>query len=352
MKNIFIPIKHNPILKPDPKSVWQSLMVYNPGLIYENGIYHLFYRAVGGGWISRIGHAFSRDGEKFIRDKKPLLSPELTIEKNGLEDPRLVKINDLYYLTYTAYDGRSARLCLATSNDLKKWLKHGEMMPDWNFKRAHGFIVPWDSAQKTPEAAEHWSKAGGIFPEKINGKFHMLFGDRHIWLANSRNGLNWQPVYKPLLKPRPNFFDSAHIEMGPPPLKTERGWLVLYHGIENKKGRVIYRLGFALLDLKNPSKILYRAPKPVFAPPAGHIPSGLVNILPGGFKTMELMEAGELKTFIKKAAKKHNLPKVIFCNGAIIVNDVLKIYYGLGDTTINVASIKINHLAASRRGMK
>ena len=69
MKNIIIPEKCNPILKPDPKNVWRSLMVYNPGLLYENGVYHLFYRAVGGGWISKIGYAASKDGKKFICDK-------------------------------------------------------------------------------------------------------------------------------------------------------------------------------------------------------------------------------------------------------------------------------------------
>ncbi|MFH0891757.1 MAG: hypothetical protein V1867_03170 [Candidatus Falkowbacteria bacterium] len=336
--------KYNPILKPDPKSVWQSLMVYNPGIIRHNGVYHLFYRAVGAGWISKIGHAVSDDGKKFICDKKPLLSPEMAIEKNGLEDPRIVGVDGLYYLTYTAYDGSSARLCLATSKDLKNWIRHGEMIPDWDFKRAHGFIVPWDSAQKTPAAVKHWSKAGGIFPEKINGKFYMLFGDRHIWLANSDNGLSWRPIYKPFLKPRLNFFDSAHIEMGPPPLKTKKGWLVLYHGIENKGGRITYSLGFVLLDLKNPSKILHRTSKPVFAPPAGFITSGFINILPGGFKAMEIMEQKNLKKFIKNTARNGELPRIIFCNGAVIVDDILKIYCGIGDTIIGTAAIKLKTL--------
>jgi len=344
MKNIIIPEKCNPILKPDPKNVWRSLMVYNPGLLYENGVYHLFYRAVGGGWISKIGYAASKDGKKFICDKKPLLSPKLAIEKNGLEDPRITKINNLYYLTYTAYDGRSARLCLATSPDLKNWTRQGEMMPAWDFRRSHGFTVSWDSAQKTPEAAEHWSKAGGIFPEKIDDNFYMIFGDRHIWLASSEDGIRWRPVYKPFLRPRPNFFDSAHIEMGPPPLKTKKGWLVLYHGIENKNSQITYRLGFVLLDLKKPTKVLYRTPVPIFAPPAGHTPSGLVNILPGGFKTMETMGEKKLKTLIKNANKKHKLPRVIFCNGAVIVDDILKIYYGIGDTTIGTASVKLKYL--------
>ena len=172
----------------------------------------------------------------------------------------------------------------------------------------------------------------------------MLFGDRHIWLANSDNGLNWRPTYKPFLKPRLNFFDSAHIEMGPPPLKTKKGWLVLYHGIENKGGRIVYRLGFVLLDLKNPSKLLYRTSKPIFAPPAGIIPSGYINILPGGLKVMETMEQKDLKSFIKNTARKRELPQVIFCNGAVIADDVLKIYYGIDDTVIGSAAIKLKTL--------
>lgn len=96
---MFIRSKNNPILKPDKNNDWESRKVYNCGAIYENNQYHLFYRAVGDDWISKIGYAVSDDGENFKRFDKPFLFPETDLEKRGLEDPKISKINDIYYLT-------------------------------------------------------------------------------------------------------------------------------------------------------------------------------------------------------------------------------------------------------------
>ena len=171
---VFTRSSHNPILFPDKNNEWESLKVYNPGVVYSDNKYHLFYRAVGKGddWYSSLGYAISDDGESFRRFKDPLLTASLDIEKRGLEDPRLTKIDNTYYLTYTAYDGITARLCLATSNDLKTWEKQGEMLTDWDASNAEGFTVPWDEAQKNKIAKHKWSKAGGIFPEKIQAVLH------------------------------------------------------------------------------------------------------------------------------------------------------------------------------------
>ena len=338
---IFTPSKNNPILKPNAKIPWASLAAYNPTVIYENKLYHLFYRTLGQAFVSKIDHAVSRDGVNFKRDREPDLKPELKIEKNGIEDPRIVKIDKTFFLTYTAYDRKSARLCLATSYDLLHWHRHGLMLSNWDFSKAGGFSVDGDSAQKTLEAKTDWSKAGGIFQVKIKNKYWMLFGDRNIWLATSSDGIKWQTILKPFLKPRAKYFDNAFIEMGPPPIKTKKGWLILYHGV-NQKGS--YQLGYVLLNLKDPKKILYRSKEPIFIPTEADKFPGLVDILPGGQATLELMDKNELKKFTDKVRK----PKVIFCNGAVLIKDTLRIYYGINDTYIGTATAKLKDILNSK----
>lgn len=317
---MFIRSKHNPILKPDPKNKWESRKVYNPGVIYENGRYHLFYRAVGEDWRSSIGYAVSDDGVNLKRFAQPVIAPEYAREKRGVEDPRISKIGRRYFLTYTGYggNGTAAQLCLASSKNFKKWTKLGVALKKWNLKKAGGFLVKWDPAQVEAEKSgtgERWSKAGGVFPEKIKNNYWMLFGDRNIWLAASKSGKEWKSILKPVIKPRRgNYFDNKHVEMGPPPIKTRHGWLVLYHGINDK---IIYRLGYLLLDLRDPRKILKRSAKPIFEPAAGYELKGLADIAKG------------------------RRPKIIFCNGAVLFGDTLRIYYGAGDSVVCTASAKL-----------
>jgi predicted GH43/DUF377 family glycosyl hydrolase len=339
---MFVRSRNNPILKPNKNIVWRANKVYNPGALIKNGIYHLYYRAAGRAWITRLGHAVSKNGEEFKSEIHPIFSPEIKIEKNGVEDPRIVKIKNIYYMTYTAFDGIMARLCLATSGDLKTWQRHGEMIPNWDFTKAKGFVVKWGKARLNSIARKKWIKAGGIFPEIINGKYWMLFGDRNIWLANSQDGIRWQPVWQPFIKPRKgNYFDNIHVEMGPPPIKTKEGWLVLYHGINDK---IVYRIGFLILDLKNPSKILFRCEKPIFEPEELYELSGIIDILPGGFSAMETMEKTELDAFIQKLKDDNTMPNVIFCCGAVVVNGILRIYYGASDSVICTATAKLDKI--------
>ncbi len=332
----------NPILKPNTKNEWESFKVYNPGAFYEDGVYHLFYRAMGKNWISSIGHAVSGDGENFERSKSPLLaSPH---NSYSIEDPRVTKIKDKYFLTFTRYDKLNVTLNLATSTDLKNWNVHGEMIPSWDFKKASGFLVDWDPAQveaeKNLEASHKWCKAGGIFGEIIGDKYWMLFGDRHIWLANSDDGITWNPIWEPFIKARgKNYFDEEHIEMGPPPIKTSKGWLVLYHGVNDK---IVYRLGFMLLDLNDPTKILYRSKDAIFEPQESYELKGIVDILPGGSKAMEKMNTEELAEFIQRYEEKDKMPRVAFVNGAVLVGDTLRIYYGASDSVICTATANIS----------
>ena len=338
---MFTRSKLNPILKPDKNISFESLKVYNPGVVFDNGQYHMFYRVVGGAWISKIAYAHSEDGENFVKFNEVVLDTSDKRDKNGVEDPRIIQIEGKYYMTYTAYDGELARLYIASSYDLLNWEKLESMLKNWDALKAGQFLVPWDKAQNNKVAQKEWHKAGGIFSEKIGGKYYMLFGDRNIYLAKSDNILNWKANLKPFLRPRKGYFDSVHIEMGPPPIKTLSGWLVLYHGIDENK---VYRLGYLLLDLKNPKKIIHRSDRAIFEPLEPYEISGLVDILPGGFSVMEKMSEVELKQYIKKTKNNHSMPSVVFCNGAVLRDGILRIYYGAGDSVICTASCEIRDL--------
>lgn len=321
---MFVRSSHNPILKPDKNISWRSLKVYNPAVLFENNKYHLFYRAafnraMDQKWCSNIGYGYSSDGVKFILEKLPRIKRGGSLETRGVEDPRLTKIGKEYLLTYTAYDGNYAKLALARSLDLKKWRKFGPILPEWNLFKSGGFSVNWDESRAKDNP--RWCKAGGIFSEKFNDKYLMLFGDSNIWFAESNNLKIWQTDTKPFIKRRSGFFDNAHIEMGPPPIKTKYGWLVLYHGVDDK---IVYRLGYLLLDLKNPRRIIKRSKLPIFEPRAPYELTGLIDIA------------------------KSRKPKVIFCNGAVLIGNLLKIYYGAADSVICTASAKLEDILRAR----
>ncbi len=342
---MFIRSKRNPVLRPNPNNWWEAKKLYNPGAIFYNKKYHLFYRAVGSGenWKSSIGYAVSHDGENFIRFNEPFLIGENEKEKRGLEDPRITKIDNIFYMLYAAYDGITPRLNIATSTDLKNWQKHGPVFSDWKFKKANGVYIKFKNGKPTIEQkTSEWSKSGGMFSEKINGKYLMLFGEYNIWFADSDDGFNWTGDLKPFLKCRPgNYFDNTFVEMGPPPIKTDKGWLVLYHGINNHH---YYKIGFLLLDLKNPRKILFRTENPIFEPLLDYELSGMVDILPGGLSVMQKMSDKKLTKYLAKAEAEGIMPKVTFCCGAVIVNGILRIYYGAADSVICTATVKLDEL--------
>ncbi|HTY39863.1 MAG TPA: hypothetical protein VMC43_02125 [Candidatus Paceibacterota bacterium] len=348
---MFVRSKRNPIIKPS-RHAWESRKTYNPAALYDNGVYHVFYRANGREWNSYIGYAVSVDGERFTRFPKPLIKPEHRYEEHGCEDPRIAKIGDTYFLSYAAL-GRVApekqilpRVAIAVSKDLKHWKKYGPVLKKWNFYKAHGF-VPWlkERPHKKNLSGE-WSKATGIFPEKIGGKYWMLFGDMHIWLASSIDGKRWTALRKPLIKARGRgYFDESFVENGPAPIRIDEGWLVLYHGIDDKK---TYSIGYAILDAHDPQKIIYRSKKPVFEPTARYELSGLVDILPGGLETIAKLSTAKLKKLIKDAEQKGIMPKVTFCNGATLVGDNLRIYYGAADSVVCTAKANLRDILRIR----
>lgn len=332
----------NPIIEANPKFPWRLRKVYNPTVIYEDQVFHLFFRAVGEDWISKIGYAASRDGENFVCEPNPILEPAEDYERKGMEDPRLTKAGDTYYLTYTAYDGDCARLALATSTDLRTWQRHGIIFPDWESGKAKSFTVSWDAAQIKSLKKNEWVKAGAIFPEKINGKFWMLFGDRNIWIANSKDGINWKPEFEPFIEPRKGYyFDSIYVEMGPPPIQTKKGWLCIYHGIDKNR---TYRLGYFLLDLNDPQEIIKRCENFLLEPEVTYELNGIVDIFSGGFEALSKLDKQELDRLIKREKNNYEMPKVIFCCGANLNDDKLRIFYGGADTVICTATAELEDI--------
>lgn len=343
---MFVRSSRNPILKPDKNISWRSLKVYNPTVLFEDGVYHLFFRACGSDRKSRIGRAESKDGENFQINDNPVLEPGSAVDAAGVEDPRIVKIDEQYYLSYSTYDGNTARQALAISDDLKIWEKIGPVLPNWDIYSAGGFAVADDAVMGDEEADKNWSKSGALFPEIINGEYLMIFGDRDLWLARSEDGRRWKAKETSWVTERTgDYFDNLHLEMGPPPIKTDYGWLVIYHGIDHS---VSYRLGYLLLDLHDPKKILKRSEQPIFEPQADYELSGLIDISAARVDNMSRRRVRIASRTLDKMAKiadnNYVAPRVIFCCGAVLIDDVLRIYYGAGDSVICTATAPLKDI--------
>jgi len=301
----------NPIIEPIKEHPWESTCVFNPGAINLNGKVYLIYRAMGQDNISRFGLAISEDGLKVNeRLEEPIFEPKGKSEKKGCEDPRLTLIGEHIFMVYTAYDGLVAQIALA-SIGVNDFLNHR-----WGAWRRHGLVFPGFT-----------DKDGALFPERFDGRFVMLHRvDPHIWithsphlrcpwprrehkiLAGSRSGMAW---------------DGVKIGGGAQPIKTKYGWLLIYHGTDYAH---VYRLGVMLLDLADPTVLLYRSPNSVLEP-------------------VERYEVGE--------ADNYWVPNVVFTCGAVprednreVLDDgdEVLVYYGASDTVIGVALAKIASL--------
>ena len=144
----------------------------------KDGLVQLLYRAQGPDGRSSIGLATSSDGVHFRRRSEPVLEATEPFElPGGCEDPRVIEVRGTYYMTYTGYDGTSARLGLATSRDLVHWTKHGALFPDF----------------QTRDVGKPWSKSGAILKTPLNGRYIMYFGDKDIYYAWSNDLIHWTP---------------------------------------------------------------------------------------------------------------------------------------------------------------
>lgn len=312
---------------------WEEQFVYNPAAVVHNGKVYMIYRAEDSigkhNGTSRLGLAVSDDGFHFTRMPEPVLYPDNDSLKQyewegGCEDPRIVEDESgRYILTYTAYDGQTARLFVASSMDLHHWTKHGSA-----FKQArNGSFV------------QNWSKAGSIVSKqagnkfvatKINGKYWMYWGESNIYAATSDDLINWIPVeeedpakkrfdslrnyeaFKTVIAPRSGNFDSYLVEPGPQAILTEQGILFIYNSRNDPENGDTslapgtYAAGQVLLDRNDPTKILKRSPSWFISPDKDYEITGNVN-------------------------------NVCFLEGLVYFNNKWFLYYGTADSKIAVA---------------
>ncbi|HEY8396512.1 MAG TPA: glycoside hydrolase family 130 protein [Flavihumibacter sp.] len=333
----------NPVLSPgtlrfdDPirgRSVgWEEQFVYNPAAVVKDGKVFLLYRAEDSigkhNGTSRIGLAVSDDGLHFTRREQPVLYPDKdSLQRyeweGGCEDPRIAEDEDgTYYMTYTAYDGTTARLFIATSKDLIHWQKHGSV-----FKHV-----------RNGEFKDKWSKAGSILcrregermiATRVNGKYWMYWGESNIYAAQSDDLINWYPVeetdpamkrydtlrqyeaFKAVFSPREGMFDSYLVEPGPQALLTEKGILFIYNSRNDPErgdkslAPGTYAAGQVLIDRNDPLKVIDRTEKYFIAPDKPYEITGNVN-------------------------------NVCFLEGLVYFKNKWFLYYGTADSKIAVA---------------
>lgn len=337
--NIMISIKREGIILKKTELVFENEGVLNPAAIKKNNFVHLFYRAVSEGNYSTIGYC-KLDGPLSIiqRDNQPILVPELEYESHGLEDPRIVAIEDVYYLTYTAFDGVNALGCLAISKDLIHFEKKGIIVPIITYAKFNELTNKEDSVNsKYFRYNQHngmveedgkklllWDKNVIFFPRKINGKFcfmHRIKPEIQIIVAvHSLKELTAE-FYNDyflhfdeniLLTPKYDH-ESSYVGGGCPPIETEAGWLLIYHGVQDSVDGYVYSACAALLDLDNPQIEIARLPYPLFSPKKDWEVEGEVN-------------------------------NVCFPTGSAVFEDILYIYYGAADERIACASTSLSTL--------
>jgi beta-1,2-mannosidase len=293
----FTPSARNPVLRPG-RHDWESTNVYNPAAIVVDGRIALLYRAHADDIVSALGLAWSDDGLTFETEPEPVMVPEHDWERYGCEDPRVVVVDGTYYCTYTGWDRHTARLCLATSTDLRHWEKHGPMVPGIN---------TFAGLRDTP--GPDWSKGGVILPEQIDGRWLMWFGEGNVHVATSDDLLHWEPDPTPVLRPEPGTFMGDLVETGPQPVRTRTGHVLLMHNsaIELPGGGVRYACGQVLIDPHRPDRVVAKATEPWLEPTSPEDLQGLVD-------------------------------NVTFVEGLVFHRGTWFAYYGQSDTTIGVAT--------------
>lgn len=297
----------NPIMIPKEKHPWEDKAVFNPAAVYSNGKFHIIYRAMSQGNNSVFGYASSTDGLHIDeRLPDPIYVPREVFEKNprggngGCEDPRMTHINGRYYVLYTAYDGehppRVAMSSISEEDFLnKKW--------HWAIPK---LISPPDIDDKD----------ACIFPEKINGKYAFLHRlQSAIWLDYADDLHFYEGKYlggSIIMEGRKNSWDNGRIGIASVPIATDKGWILLYHGIDETENHN-YKVGAALLDRNNPAIVIKRLAYPILAPEMHY-------------------------------EKEGQIANVVFPCGSIVQNGTLFVYYGGADSVVGVATIELSHL--------
>jgi beta-1,2-mannosidase len=312
----FRPYEGNPVLVPRG-SGWESGSVYNAAAVVREDRVVLLYRAHAPDVVSHVGLAVSEDGLHFEREPEPVLSPAEPYDRYGVEDPRVTEIDGTYYLTYTGWDRERALLCLATSTDLRNWTRHGPMLPGVDTRHAA-------SRDRTGpySAPGPWSKAGGILPVPVGGRYLMYYGEGSVYLAYSTDLLHWTPAepQSPVLEPVAGTFAANLVEVGPPPLLTANGLILLVYNAAARgtDDRLRYTCGQALIDPLRPGEALATLRRPWLEP--------------------------------RTARERHGLfPNVTFVEGLVHFRGTWFAYYGQADSTTGVATARDTDTYATSR---
>ncbi|MCL4534167.1 MAG: glycosidase [Bacteroidetes bacterium] len=286
-----------PILTPDDLS-FKANAVLNPGVALVDGEVLLLLRIEDRRGISHVHVARSANGVDGWRiAERPLLqadSPGHPFEEWGCEDPRVTQISPKkWIIAYTAYSRYGPAVALATTTDFETVTRIGIVLSPTN-------------------------KDAALFPRQFHSQWVMLHrpvtgGQEHIWYVSSPDLKDWTRPGVLLPQRSGPWWDGLRVGVGAPPIQTDQGWLLIYHGVKEMGARPVYRLGLALLDLDNPRKMLARASEWVFAPETDYEQRGLV-------------------------------PNVVYSCGAIGRGDELWMYYGASDTVIGLATAKMTDL--------
>lgn len=305
----------NPILAPNEQNSWEAQATFNGSVVKKDKRYHMLYRAISEPQfyfgqnleLSSIGHAVGTDGVAFEK-RRQLITPEYEWEQFGCEDPRVTELDGKFFVFYTAlsdypHTAEGIKIGLAITRDFEE-IEAKHQITHFN------------------------SKAGTLFPERINGKLAMMLSvgtdrpptrtalalldnEKDLWSKEFWQG--WlETLDKTCLRLKRD--DQDHIEIGATPVKTKDGWLLVYSHIQNYfQPPAVFGVEAVLLDLKNPLHVIGQTKKPIMIP------------------TEEYELYGKV-------------PNIVFPSGAIIENEILNIYYGAADTTTCLAQLELEDL--------
>lgn len=331
-----IKVKREGVILEPTQNSFENKAVLNPAIYQEGKTVHLIYRAIDKHFISCLGYARLNGPLKVAeRWNRPFMAPKYNYEKKGVEDPRIVKIGEIFYLTYVAHDGKNAVTAYAFGADLFKLKKGGVISPNFSYDKA-GKLFKYSKLKDDYYFFESfyknyggknikvWDKDSFLFPEKIDGKFIFVhrvlpdmqlayfekfsqLKDEYFWLDYLMN------ISKYVMLEGAHGFEARHVGGGAPPIKTALGWLMIYHATAESNKRRIYSAGAALFSLNHPRKLVARLPYSLFSPTEDYETRGHVNW-------------------------------VVFPTGTSIFKNRLYIYYGAADSRVAVASVSLSEL--------
>lgn len=326
--------KDNPVLSPNPDVNWENLVTCNPGVIYDNGVFYMLYRAAGDDekHVIRFGLATSTDGVHFHRvSTEPVFCPSMDGYDSGcVEDPRIIKMGDEFYVTY-AYRPMAPGRYWTFPHDVVLKPECSEFAPKaWADNLGNSALAVTKDFKTFRRLGRLTSPVLDdrdviLFPEKVGGKFVMMhrpkeyLGEKYcgveypsIWLKFSDDLLEWENKEEHLLITGRKGTWEEKIGGGAPPILTDRGWLVIYHGVGDG-GLSAYKAGALLLDKDNPLKVLARTPEPILEPECPYETEGLYACC-------------------------------VFPTGNVVVDGTLYVYYGSADKYIGLATCRLDDL--------